>query len=151
MCTGRARLEVQRQVVHVAALAKGRTAGAAHGWRGRRWVLLLGAGQALTTVNLGRHKSSEISTGSYDVITVVGGSDCEVISLVDKRVPQSESCDASPGGTHHSHVVLLAVCRVGAGDALRGDGATTLRRHRVHGGPVVVPVDIDPYLPNIRV
>lgn len=64
------RLEVQRQVVHVAAFPRGRAAGATHGWGGRRWV--------------------------------------------------------------HSHIILLAVCRVGAGDALCGDRTTMLGGHGVH-------------------
>lgn len=38
-------------------------------------------------------------------------------------------------GTHHSHIILLAVCRVSAGDALRRDGSTMLGRHGVHSRP----------------
>ena len=38
-------------------------------------------------------------------------------------------------GTHHSHIILLAVCRVGAGDALCRNGSTVLGGHGVHSGP----------------
>lgn len=38
-------------------------------------------------------------------------------------------------GTHHSHVILLAVGGVGAGDALCRNGSTVLRRHGIHGSP----------------
>lgn len=38
-------------------------------------------------------------------------------------------------GTYHSHIIFLAVCRVGAGDALCGDRSTMLGGHRVHSRP----------------
>lgn len=38
-------------------------------------------------------------------------------------------------GTHHSHIILLAVCRVSAGDALCRNGSTMLGRHGVHSRP----------------
>lgn len=38
-------------------------------------------------------------------------------------------------GTHHSHVILLAVGGVGAGDALCRNGSTVLRGHGIHGSP----------------
>ena len=38
-------------------------------------------------------------------------------------------------GTYHSHIILLAVCRVGAGDALCGDRTTMLGGHGVHSSP----------------
>lgn len=37
--------------------------------------------------------------------------------------------------THHRHIILLAVCRVSAGDALCRDGTTRLGRHGIHGSP----------------
>lgn len=54
-----------------------------------------------------------------------------------RSLKQRTQCAVSPPstGTHHSHIILLAVCRVRAGDALCGDGSTGLGRHGIHSSP----------------
>lgn len=54
-----------------------------------------------------------------------------------RPLKQRAQCAVSPPSprTHHRHIILLAVCRVSAGDALCRDGTTRLGRHGIHGSP----------------
>lgn len=116
MWAGWPRLKVQCKVVHIATFPGGWAAGATYGWGGRHWVLLMGTVGGFTHMVHAQYAQH---------------------ANWSRWSKQRMQCALSPSdvGTHHSHIILLAVCRVGAGDALCRNGSTRLGGHGIHSSP----------------